>query len=183
LNSIDTFPAMIDPPKLLFYKGNIDLINKYCIAIIGTRKPSQRGIDKTIEIVLNYSMQAAHENKELCIISGLAMGIDITAHIAALKFNIPTIAVLPNPVNHIYPSRHTEIAFDIVSRGGLLLSEHNTIANQQEIIPRLMLRNRIVTGIASLIIPVEYNHLKSGTLNAVKYAQQQNKTIVHPDLF
>lgn len=174
MNSITEFPAILDSPKQLFYRGSIDLIhNHYIVAIVGTRKPSIKGIEKTKEIIQTLNATS----KDLVIISGLALGIDITAHLEALRLHIPTIAVLPNPVNHIYPSQHTEVAFRIIEQGGLLLSEHDTIANQQAIIPRLITRNRIIVGLADIIVPVEYNPKKSGTLHTINYAIRQNKGI------
>lgn len=177
MNVLTEFPEILDSPQQLFYRGNIDLIqNHFIVAVVGTRKPTEKGIEKTKEII--QKLFKANEKKDLVIISGLALGIDVTAHLEALRLHIPTIAVLPNPVNHIYPSRHTDVAFRIIEQNGLLLSEYDTVANQQAIIPRLITRNRIIVGLADIIVPVEYTK-KSGTMHTIGYAKRQGKQIVY----
>lgn len=166
---VTTFPHILHPPEQLYYRGNIDLLYTDCVAVIGTRKPTAIALEKTKQIVFEY--------RKKTIVSGLARGIDITAHIAALENGIPTIAVLPNGVDEIYPKLHTAIAERILLENGLLLSEHEYAATESWLLrERLMQRNRIITGIASLVIPVEFNQV-SGTMHAIRYAQAQDKEI------
>ncbi|RYY09881.1 MAG: DNA-protecting protein DprA, partial [Chitinophagaceae bacterium] len=103
-----------DPPIMLFYRGNIDLNSERMIAIIGTRSSTEYGrmlTDKLVKALQEYNV---------VIVSGLAFGIDVYAHKAAIRYNIPTIGVLGHGLDTLYPPEHSSIAKTMIKNGGLL---------------------------------------------------------------
>ncbi|MEN0942082.1 DNA-processing protein DprA [Listeria monocytogenes] len=117
----DSYPALLrevyEAPPILFCKGNIDLLQRQAIAIVGTRQMSEYGRKACVKIASELS---AHD---LTIISGMAIGIDTIAHKATLNKNGATIAVLGSGVNKIYPKKNEFLAKEI-AKEGLLLSEY-----------------------------------------------------------
>lgn len=104
----------IDCPILLFIKGNIELNPIRTIAIVGTRKPSVMSLELTKKLIQNCSQY------NITIVSGLAYGIDITAHRECIKFGIPTQAVLAHGLEQIYPKAHNSEALELQGNGGLI---------------------------------------------------------------
>jgi DNA processing protein len=104
------------------------------------------------------------------IISGLAYGVDICAHQAALNAGGQTIAVLPSSIEHIYPSSHAQIAKKMVEQGGALVTEYGSTA--QVFQSNFIARNRIVAALSQVILVTE-GALKSGTLHTARFALEQ----------
>lgn len=134
-------------PSMLFYKGSENL-NNYprMVAIVGTRKATAYGINMTKRII--EELKPHH----VCIVSGLAYGIDIAAHKAAIELDVPTVAVVAHGLDRIYPSSHATIARRMTDNGGILTEYSSGIKPDKENFP---VRNRIVAGICDATIVVE----------------------------
>ncbi|MCC3143815.1 DNA-processing protein DprA [Halanaerobium sp. Z-7514] len=157
-----------DPPPVIFYQGQLNF-KLPAVAVIGSRKSTLYGrkiASKTAAVL------AA---KGINIISGMANGIDSTAHKGALSVEAGiTTAVLANGFNYIYPSENSYLAKKI-KRDGLLITEFNPeIPPKAGNFPR---RNRIISALADLILVVEAGK-KSGTLITVDYALEQGKDVM-----
>lgn len=143
-----------DPPYFLFYKGDVSLLNKKSLAIIGSRTPSNYGR----VVTERFSKEVAESG--LVVVSGLAYGVDSIAHRKALELNQKTIAVLGGGFDKIYPSQHTDLASEI-ARKGLIISEYSpSVLPTKYTFPQ---RNRIVAGISDGILITEAG-AKSGTI-------------------
>ena len=142
------------PPIVLFYEGDISLIQnpKICMAVIGTRHPSVKAKELTIDIVLKTC-------KRYITVSGLASGIDRTAHVAAIKGGGKTIAVLGSGIDYCYPSENSDI-FDIIKKDHLLISEYPPGASPSP--DHFPFRNRLIAAICKGILITEAA-IKSGT--------------------
>ncbi len=135
-----------DAPVLLFKKGNADLSAERIVSVIGTRRITDYGKQLAREIVeslLPYGVT---------IVSGLAYGVDIEAHKAAIDLGMPTVAVLGHGLNRIYPSSHTRHARAMQEHGALLSEFTTDTQPDRENFP---MRNRIVAGISDATIVVE----------------------------
>jgi DNA protecting protein DprA len=159
-----------DAPNLLFYKGNGRLLLETAtsLAVVGTRDISDYGTAQ-----INRILEELH-GSELPIISGLAYGVDGTAHKAALKHGLPTLAVLAGGLDSIYPKEHHSLARDIIEAGGVLVSEMPLgVPPAPRLFPR---RNRIIVGLAPLLWVVE-GTLKSGTMVSARIALEESRDI------
>ena len=104
---------------MLFYRGNIKCLYEDCVAIVGTRRPTQKAMEATYYLARDL----AQENKT--IVSGLALGIDTFAHKGSLSAeNGKTVAILPCGLDVIYPSTNKKLASQIIQRDGCLISEY-----------------------------------------------------------
>lgn len=167
----DTYPQSLaeipDPPYVLYYKGNVELLNSRCLAVVGTRKASSYGRRVTTDFTKVLS-------ENFTIVSGLAYGVDSIAHETALKHNGKTIAVLGGGLVKVYPSSNQNLADQIVQSGGLLLSEYGMYA--QPLPYNFPHRNRIVSGL-SLGVLVCQAPQKSGTVSTVECALDQGRDV------
>lgn len=155
------------PPQKLYYKGNLDLLKKTCIAVVGTRKNSDYGEEMTRKIIDELS------DLDICIVSGLAVGIDTVAHQAALEYGLSTIAILGSGIENIYPLENFELA-ETIAKKGLIMSEYEgQLAPLKGNFPQ---RNRIVSGISVATIIIEAPE-RSGALITAKLALEQNREI------
>ncbi len=156
-----------DPPPVLYAKGNLQLLNQPSLAVVGSRNASPQG-EKNAEDFCEALCQHG-----LCIVSGMALGIDGAAHRGALRANGATIAVVGTGLDIVYPSRHRELAHQIVNRG-LILSEFplGTPSKPQNF-PR---RNRIISGLSLGCLVVEAN-LQSGSLITARLAAEQGREV------
>lgn len=161
-------------PIAIYGKGNPSLLNtqddKPCVAVVGTRKPTQYGLEACESIVRELA------SFEITIVSGMALGIDSRAHQTALDTGGKTIAVLGSGLdkNSIYPQENKGLAQRIIDSGGLLISEYTAgTPPMKEHFPQ---RNRIVSGLARGILVVEAKE-KSGALITAKLGLEQNREI------
>lgn len=156
-----------DPPIVIFTRGNIDFKSTKKIAIVGTRKMTSYGrkfIDELIESI---------KDLDITIVSGLAYGCDVFAHIKAIENNMPTWAVLAHNLNHIYPSQHKAVADLMLERGGWI-SEQPSFTGVQ---PKYFLqRNRIIAGLSEATILVE-SSIHGGSLVTAKFANDYNRDV------
>ncbi|MBX2840149.1 MAG: DNA-processing protein DprA [Flammeovirgaceae bacterium] len=134
-------------PALIYYKGNTLLNATKVISIVGTRKATPYGLG-----FIENMMKELKLFKDIIIISGLAYGIDICAHREALKNDIPTIGVMANGLDKIYPAVHKNTAIQMLENGGLITeNKFGTLPDA----PKFPERNRIIAGMSDLVIVVE----------------------------
>ena len=145
-----------DAPLVLHSMGNADLNAKHIVSIVGTRHASEYGK----ELCANFVADLARFVPGTLIVSGLAYGIDVCAHRAALKEGLPTIGVLAHGLDQIYPNSHRSTAKSMLENGGLL-TEFMSGTNP---FPHFFVqRNRVVAGMADATIVVE-SASKGGSL-------------------
>ncbi|MDE6160539.1 MAG: DNA-protecting protein DprA, partial [Muribaculaceae bacterium] len=140
------------------------------VAIVGTRHCTPYGVQFTDRLVHGI----AERYGRVAIVSGLAYGIDAAAHRAALREGLPTVAVMANPLNTVYPADHRDLAAQIVARGGILLSEYPTSAHMHR--GFFLARNRIVAGIADATIVVE-SDIRGGAMSTARLAAAYNREL------
>lgn len=155
------------PPLCLYCKGNIQLLNTFCIAVVGTRKPTEYGMVTTKQYVKELT------NAGVTIVSGLASGVDTIAHKTTLEEQGKTIAVLGGGFNHIYPASNINLAKHI-SENNLIISEYNP--NVQPTIYSFPTRNRIIAGLSKGVLTTEMAE-KSGAIHTINYALEFNRDI------
>ncbi len=164
------YPALlkeiINPPPVLFLRGNRDLLNVPQIAIVGSRNPSTAGSETAFEFAKALAAVG------LTVTSGLALGIDAAAHQGALRTGA-TIAVAGTGLDRVYPARHKTLAENIVEHG-LIVSEFppGTTAKANHF-PR---RNRIISGLCMGLLVVEAAK-QSGSLITARLALEQNREV------
>lgn len=161
--------TIADPPKRLWYIGNMPETRRPTVAVIGTRKVS------------NYGREVAHHlcvelaKHGVIIVSGLALGIDAIAHRAALEAGGTTVAIMAGGLDDVYPRTHAGLARDILQGGGMFISEY-----PPGITPRkhhFIARNRLVSGMSDAVLVVEAG-AKSGTMHTAGFALDQGKSVM-----
>lgn len=155
------------PPLCLYCKGDVGLLNTFCFAVVGTRKPTEYGI----QITKQYSKELTKSH--VTIVSGLAMGVDGTAHKTALENKGKTIAVLAGGFNHIYPATNYQLANEIIENG-LIISEYPP--NTKPLSYYFPVRNRIIAGLSKGVLVPEMGE-KSGSMHTINYAIEFNRDI------
>jgi DNA processing protein len=156
------------PPMVLFGYDSLEILSNPQIAMVGSRNPSLSGKANAKYFAQQLSLAG------WTVTSGLAAGIDGFSHEGALSANGTTIAVLGTGIDTIYPKRHVQLAKDIVTTGGLILSE---FAPQSPVKPEnFPRRNRIISGLTRGTLVVEAA-LKSGSLITARYAAEQNREV------
>lgn len=157
------------PPKELYAIGNIELLNKPSLAIIGTRQITQYGV-KNCEYFAKEIVK-----RDIPIVSGMAVGTDTIAHKTALQYGGNTIAVLGSGLNHIFPQENSKLFEDIVQKNGLIITEYppNTRPKSE----RFLERNRIVSGLSEGVLIIEAAY-RSGTSVTAKIAKSQGKVVM-----
>jgi len=156
-----------DGPVLLYYKGKKNLNDNHFVSIVGTRNITDYGRKFTEEIVESLRPY------NVCVVSGLAYGIDISSHKAALKNKMSTVGVLAHGLDRVYPSLHTNIAREMQENGGLLTEFISGTNPDRENFPK---RNRIVAGISEVTIVVEAAK-KGGALITAELANSYNRDV------
>ena len=147
------FPALLreipDYPHVLYLKGNAAALSARCVAMVGTRRATPYGQTMCNRLVEGLAAQVPG----LCIVSGLAFGIDVAAHRAALAAGVRTVAVLANPLPGVMPAQHTAVARDILDHGGALVTELHSQTRQNG--TAYLARNRIIAGLGAGCVVVE----------------------------
>lgn len=156
-------------PTKIYALGNTDLLNaRHTIGIVGSRKCSEYG-----RKVANEFSQKLSE-KGICIISGMAAGIDGIAHNAAIDECGKTIAVLGGGFNHIYPPENEWLFHKIVEKGGCVISEYSPEIEADK--SKFPIRNRIISGLSDAVLVVEAL-FKSGSTITARLAKQEGKKV------
>lgn len=159
-----------DAPVMLYKLGNCDLNSKHVISIVGTRCATAYGLRFTTDLVLGL----AERLDNLVIVSGLAYGIDVAAHKAALQAGVPTVGVVAHGLKTIYPANHRDIAARMVKNGGAILTEYTSDAPVHR--GNFLARNRIVAGLADITIIVESEE-KGGAMVTASIASAYNRDV------
>lgn len=154
-------------PTVLYYKGCQDLNPMRTVAIVGSRRPSERGkmiTEKIIESLYAYNV---------VIVSGLAYGVDGCAHKKSLEVNIPTIGVMGNGHDIIYPGEHKDLAKKMLLNGGLLTEFCSRTKPDKVNFP---MRNRIIAAMSDALIVIE-SKASGGSIITAEFANEYNKDV------
>jgi DNA processing protein len=157
-----------DPPPVLWVRGNVELLAKPSVAVVGTRHPSPYGIAVAEMLARDLSV------RRLVIVSGMARGIDTCAHKGALAARMPNIAVWGTGIDVVYPKENKRLSEEILALGGTIVSEVplGTFPAPQNF-PR---RNRIISGLSLGVLVVEASE-NSGTRVTARCAAEQDRDL------
>lgn len=156
-----------DSPVILYTKGNMNLNVGKIVSIVGSRKSTAYG-KKICE-----QMVDAFASYNVLIVSGLAYGIDICAHRASIKNNLPTVGVLAHGLDNLYPAEHFNTSEKMIENGGLISEFMSNTKMNPEYFPR---RNRIVAGMTDATIVIEAT-VKSGALITAEIANSYDRDV------
>lgn len=160
--------SIYNPPALLFCRGDLDCLkNDFCLSVVGTRKPSDYSVKLTSALVKELSAFG------MCIISGFAVGIDITASLAAVRNRGKTIAVLGCGLDHDYPAPNVRYRSEIEANGLFISEYYPKATGSRNSFPA---RNRILSGLSLGTIVIEAG-AKSGALVTAKLAADQGRDV------
>lgn len=155
-----------DPPSILYVRGQLPDASRHMIGIVGTRRPSRDGLRATKDIARGLSQNG------VCVVSGLARGIDSAAHEGCLEGDSPTIAVLGVGHDRCYPPENRDLAEMIVCRGGALISEYPP--GTPVCAGNFVKRNRLISGLASGTLLVEGAE-NSGAMITLQETERQGR--------
>ncbi|HEO6542193.1 TPA: DNA-processing protein DprA [Streptococcus agalactiae] len=155
-----------NPPVLLFYQGNIELLSKPKLAVVGARQASQIGCQSVKKII-------KETNNQFVIVSGLARGIDTAAHVSALKNGGSSIAVIGSGLDIYYPTENKKLQ-EYMSYNHLVLSEYFT--GEQPLKFHFPERNRIIAGLCQGIVVAEAK-MRSGSLITCERALEEGREV------
>lgn len=165
------YPARLkhlhDSPTMLYYRGTANLNHGRVVAVVGTRKPTIRGVACCEELMEGL------KDYDVITVSGLAYGIDATAHRKCLETGIETIGVVGHGLKMIYPPQHRSIAEKMTKQGGLLTEYTSNTKVEREHFP---MRNRIIAGICDALIVVETAQ-RGGSMISAHIANNYNKDV------
>ncbi len=157
-----------DAPEKLYALGNIELLNKTSVGIVGSRECTEYGWYQA------YKFSNELSKNDICIVSGMALGIDSAAHIGAKDEKGKTIAVLGGGFNKIFPTENENLFYSILKNDGCIISEYELdVEANSYTFPK---RNRIISGLSKALLVVEAKH-RSGTTITAKYAKEQGKEV------
>lgn len=176
-NNDPLYPAKLrhvpSPPRVLYFRGDGEQFSRldYSVAIVGTRRADKFGC----ELAFQFAEQCAASG--VPVVSGLAEGIDTAAHRGALTKNspLPTIAVLGNGLQSIYPKKNEFLAREILERGGLIVSQFPS-----EMAPRaqnFLDRNRVISGLSDATLVIQAPK-RSGALSTATHALSQGRDLL-----
>ena len=170
----DRYPVMLknidNPPSVLYYKGDLDSINfERTLAVVGSRKTSKYAKDAVHLIVSQLA------NTDICIVSGLASGIDTSAHLAALDSNLKTIGVIASGFDFVYPSANSDLYRKIENGNGVIFTEYFPTFEPLKF--RFPQRNRIVSGLSYGTLVAEAS-IKSGALITANLTLEQGRELM-----
>ena len=160
-----------DAPAMVYSLGECSLESAHVISVVGTRHATQYGI-RFCDTLIG---ELAQRLPDLVVVSGLAYGIDIAAHRAALKHGVSTVAVLPRGLNKIYPAMHRNDAIAIVKSGGMLLTDYTSQDEVQK--SNFLARNRIVAALSDCTVIVE-SAGSGGALVTASLAMSYNRDVM-----
>ncbi len=156
------------PPPVLYYKGDISIINKcFTFSFIGSRRPSVYGV----EVTRIFSKELAKAG--MLLVSGMATGLDSECHKAALQNNTPTVACIAFGHDKCYPAAHKKL-MNLIENNGVVLGEYppNTMAQK----PYFLHRNRLIAAISQGVCVAEARK-HSGTMNTINFALEYGKDV------
>lgn len=158
--------ALNKPPLILYYHGNITLLERKAVSIVGSRNAQTYASEQTNKLIKSFK-------EDLVIVSGMAKGIDSVAHISAIKNGLKTIAVLGSGINYVYPKANQQLYTNLCANH-LVISEFPNIT-----VPKpyfFPFRNRIIAALGLELYVMQAN-IKSGTMLTVNEALELNRDI------
>ena len=155
-------------PPLLFYRGQFEPIDRWAVAVVGTRRLTAYGRQVTRDLVSGLVRNG------ITIVSGLARGIDAVAHRTALEEGGRTIAVMASGIDKVYPPEHRDMAREIVGGHGVIVSDYPFGAEPES--NHFPARNRLISGLSLGVVVVEAGE-KSGALITSRFALEQNREV------
>ena len=155
-----------NPPVLLFYQGNLDLLSQPKLAVVGSRRASDTGARSVQKII-------AELGNHFVIVSGLARGIDTTAHVASLKNGGATIAVIGTGLDVYYPKENARLQ-DYIAKNHLLISEY--LPGELPLKFHFPERNRIIAGLSNGVMVAEAK-MRSGSLITCERAMEEGRDV------
>jgi DNA processing protein len=156
----DDYPSVLRadplPPAVLYWRGDLASLERPCVALVGTRHATPEG--RSLAYEMGRDLAAAG----VCVVSGLALGIDGSAHRGAVASGRPgaTVGVAASGVDRVYPSRHRELWEEVVALGAVI---SETPPGRPAQTWRFPARNRIIAGLVSMVVVVE-SHAAGGSL-------------------
>lgn len=169
----DDYPERLkhcpDAPFILYIKGNADLNHPRMLSIVGTRNATGYGLEFCRHLISELYLKGY----DPVIISGLAYGIDICAHKAALENNLPTIAALAHGLSTIYPPAHRDVARKITGHGALVTDFVSSSLPERG---NFIKRNRIIAGLSDATLVIE-SSTKGGALITADLANSYNRDV------
>ncbi len=171
----DKYPRKLsyceDAPLMLFVKGNTTFEMRPVLSIVGTRRATDNGKILCEQLIKDL----AQRYPDVLIVSGLAYGIDICAHKAALKYGLDTIAVVAHGLDRIYPYIHRNVAKEMIESGGAIVTEFLSGTNPDR--HNFVQRNRIVAGYSDAVVVVE-SGIKGGALITARIASSYSRDVL-----
>jgi DNA processing protein len=156
-----------DGPLMIYFKGKANLSQKRILSVVGTRMPTEYGKTICEQIIRDFSDQG------ILIVSGLAYGVDTTAHRASLAAGLPTVGVLAHGLDQIYPFVNRPLAEKMIGNGGLLTEFLSQTSLNRDYFPR---RNRIIAGMADATLVIESAE-KGGALITADIANSYSRDV------
>ncbi len=167
----ETLTQCDDAPLMIYGLGDRNLLaSRRLIGIVGTRHATPYGADFTDRFI----GELARLVPDAVIVSGMAYGIDVAAHRAALRAGLPTVAVLAHGLHTIYPAEHRSIAADMASGRGLLITEYRTCDSISK--GNFVARNRIVAGMCHCLVVIE-SAREGGALITARLARDYGRDV------
>ena len=172
----ETYPQSLSEvdqyPPILFYQGDLQCFGRRSVAMVGSRAASYSGLKAAKKLACDLSAAG------VSIVSGMASGIDAASHEGCMEGGSPTIAVTGCGLDIVYPRENTGLRDDILSKGGLILTEYSP--GEKPAGWHFPFRNRIICGISHALILIEAK-IRSGSMTSVQHALDQGKDIfVYP---
>ena len=169
----DAYPTRLrtcpDAPLVVYYRGTDCLNAARIVSIVGTRRCTDYGHDQTARLVEGLAAADA----SIVVVSGLAYGIDISAHRSALRVGLPTVGVLAHGLDRLYPAAHRQTAFEMLAHGGLLTDFPSETNPGRELFLR---RNRLIAALADATVVVESAE-RGGALSTATYAHGYGRQV------
>jgi DNA processing protein len=173
----DEYPVLLkqieDPPTILYIKGDLSVLKSTStVAVMGTREPTTHGVRTAQEIAALYAQRG------YVIVSGLARGIDTAAHQSTIAAHGKTIAVLPTPLDKVYPSENGKLAEEIAEKAGTQVSELplGTVSSEEAFVQR----DRLQSGLSLAVIPVQTT-FDGGTMYTIRFALAHQRLLFCPE--
>lgn len=160
-----------DAPLMLYVVGECDLNHSRVVSIVGTRHATAYGTRMVEQIVQDLAASLADP---LVVVSGLAFGIDVAAHRAALGAHVPTVAVMARGLDTVYPPEHRGVARDIAQGGGMAMTDYRTCDGVYK--GNFLARNRIIAGLADCVVVGESSE-RGGALNTARLALDYGREV------
>ena len=169
------YPALlrevVDYPHIIYVRGDVGALSRRNISFVGTRRMTPYGERACSELIAGLAARVP----DLCVVSGLAFGIDSAAHRAALINGVPTVAVVANPLPGVTPTQHTALAEDIIAKGGAVVTELPSTTPPKGCY--YISRNRIIAALGCGTVVVE-SHAGGGALTTAKFADDYNRSVM-----